>query len=278
MTRVVVVGGGIAGLTAALGVKRARPDVEVVVLEQSDRVGGKLRSADLAGHRIDVGAEAMLARRPEGLDLLALLGASEERIAPLTTAAGLWIGGQVRPIPTGTVLGVPGDLEAAAGVLSAATVDRMRAEAESDHPPITTDVSVGALVASRMGQEVVDRIVDPLLGGVYAGRAERISLRAAIPALAAELATRGGSLVQAARAVAARGRQASVEGPVFASVRGGMGRLPELLVARGGFDVRTSTAVREIRVGADGFVLLIGAVPIGEQLLADAVIVATPAA
>ncbi|MCW2529788.1 MAG: Protoporphyrinogen oxidase [Pseudonocardiales bacterium] len=278
MTRVVVVGGGIAGLAAALGVRKARPDVEVIVLEQADRVGGKLRSAELAGHRIDVGAEAMLARRPEGLDLLALLGASDERVSPLTTAAGLWIDGHIRPLPGGTVLGVPGDVEAGVGVLSEATLHRMRAEADRDEPPITQDVSVGALVASRMGQEVVDRIVDPLLGGVYAGRAEQISLRAAIPALAAELHTRGGSLLEAARSVAARGRAANVDGPVFASIHGGLGRLPELIVGRGDFSVRTSTAVREIRIGTDGFVLLVGSVPTGEQLIADAVIVATPPA
>ena len=277
--RVVVVGGGIAGLSAARAVSAARPEVEVIVFEQSAHVGGKLRSAELAGHIVDVGAEALLARRPEGVELLAGLGLDDERIAPLTTTAGLWVDGQLRPIPGGTFLGVPGDIDAVAqsGVLSEAALARLRAEDSEQFGPITADVSVGGLVAERLGQEVVDRLVDPLLGGVYAGRAEHISLRAAIPDLAAELARVGGSLVGAVRTVAQRARREQGDSPVFTSIAGGLGRIPQVLVERGTFLVRTSTAVQGITAAPDGFLLALGSRTDAEQLTAGAVIVATPA-
>ena len=278
--RVVVVGGGIAGLSAARFVSIARPDVEVILLEQSGMVGGKLRSDELAGYRIDVGAEAMLARRPEGVDLLDALGLADERISPLTTAAGLWIAGTRHPIPGGTLVGIPGDVDAVARseVLSAAGLERLRDDEGREHPVLDHDVSVGELIGARLGPEVVERIVDPLLGGVYAGRADQISLRAAVPALAAELARSPGSLLQAVRAVTRRSAASAAGGPVFASIVGGLGRLPEVIVGRSRFVVRTSAAVQAIARDREGFLLSLGSRADGEHLRADAVVVATPAA
>ncbi|MEP6852184.1 MAG: protoporphyrinogen oxidase [bacterium] len=278
--RVVVVGGGIAGLAAAERLGRARPDDEVVVLEAADRIGGKLRVNEVAGHPVDVGAEALLVRRPEGLVLARAAGLSDEVIRPLTTAASIWTG-RPHPIPGGTVLGIPGDVEAAtaSGLFSDATLRRLAAEREEHHPRLEQDVSVGDLVGERLGQEVVADLVDPLLGGVYAGRAGEISLQAAIPALAARLATEGGSLVAAAAALNEAGRAATPVGaPVFASLRGGLGRLPEQVATRGRFTVRTRATVRALsRRPGGGFVLAVGSRPDGETLEADALVLAVPA-
>ena len=315
---VAVVGGGVAGLAAALEVTRLRPDADVVVLEQAASVGGKLRSATLAGHPVDVGAEAMLARRPEGLELIDAAGLSDARVSPLTSSARVWSPAGLRPIPTGTVMGVPGDLIAAraSGLFSGATLDRLAAEENADFAPITEDIAVGRLVGQRFGPEVVDRLVDPLLGGVYAGRADRLSLRATVPGLADALSD-GGSLVRAARrvtaaaavpkpaapapapAAAARPETPTAPtvparsehpaappepianaapAPVFASVEGGLGRVPAALVARGSFRVQTSTAVRAVRRTPTGFMLAVGARPDGLELAADVVIIAAPAA
>src|SRR5215218_7545330 len=181
MSRVVVVGGGIAGLTAAylLGA-----DHEVVLLEASPSLGGKLRGADVAGVRVDVGAEAMLARRPEAVDLALEVGLPV--VHPATTASRIWSRGALRPLPR-SILGVPADLEslAASGILSAAGLDRARTERALASSTLDRDVSVGDLVAARLGDEVVDRLVEPLLGGVYAGRSRALSLRAAAPQIAA---------------------------------------------------------------------------------------------
>jgi oxygen-dependent protoporphyrinogen oxidase len=275
---VAVVGGGISGLAAAWFAAEA--GCTVTVLEASSRVGGKLRVEEVAGVPVDVGAEALLTARPEGVDLIASAGLAEQRIAPTTTSARVRAAGRNHPLPARTMLGIPSSVEALreSGALTEAGIAAVAAEPSREPlPPMVDDVSVGALVRTRLGDEVADRLVEPLLGGVYAGRADELSLRATMGALAARLES-GGSLVEAARAVTDVGTRAPAAGPVFASLRGGLGRLPIALVDAGRFAVRTGVTVRGIRRTPDGFALDCGAVPAPEVLEADAVIVAAPAA
>jgi protoporphyrinogen/coproporphyrinogen III oxidase len=280
-TRIVVVGGGISGLTAAYRVRAGLPDADVIVLEGSPELGGKLRLGSVAGVVVDVGAEAMLARRPEGIGLVGELGLQDDVIAPLTTSAQVRAGGAAHPLPARTMLGIPADVDAAraSGALTEQALGRIAAEPTADPiTPLEDDVAVGMLVRSRLGDEVADRLVEPLLGGVYAGRADELSLHATMPALGARLARDGGSLVRAARAVTDVGTHDPAVGPVFASLTGGIGSLPAALAASGRFAVRTSTTVRVIRRTPTGFALECGPVPEPELIEADAVIVATPAA
>ena len=279
--RVAVVGGGISGLAAADELARRLPDADVVVLEASPAVGGKLRVATVGGVQVDVGAEALLARRPEALELIRSLGLGDDVIAPVTTAASVRAGGTTHPLPARTMLGIPGDVEAvrSSGVLTDAALDRIAGERTSaPMPALTDDVAVGALVRERLGNEVTDRLVEPLLGGVYAGRADQLSLRATMPALADVLSRDGGSLVDAAAKVADAGSRATSDEPVFASLSGGVGRLPVALASSGRFAICTSTTVRELHRTPTGFRLVCGAVPEPEVLDVDAVVVATPAA
>ena len=278
MTHVVVVGGGIAGLAAAW--HAAVAGAAVTVIEAAPEVGGKLRVAQLAGQPVDVGAEALLTARPEGVALLTDAGLVDDRIDPITTSALVRAGGALHPLPARTMMGIPADLDAlrASGALSPAGVAAVEQEVEFPPlPPLDGDVAVGRLVRERLGAEVADRLVEPLLGGVYAGRADELSLRATMPRLADALGG-GGSLLAAARAVTDAGTRAHTAGPIFTSLRGGLGRLPGVLVERGGFEVRTSTTVRSIRRTRTGFALEVGAVPVAEVVTADAVVIAVPAA
>ncbi len=260
----VVVGGGVAGLVAARGLAAA--DRDVLLLEGSPQLGGKLRSAEVAGLTVDVGAEAMLARRPEGVALAAEIGAAVVHPTPATS--GVWSRGAIRAMPR-SLMGVPMDLDqlAASGVLSPEGLARARTETAA---PVDDDLSVGDLVASRLGDELVDRLVEPLLGGVYAGHARRISAAAAVPQLL-EMARRGGLLEQA-------GAVPVSTAPVFATLPGGMGRLPGLLQEGGGFEVRTSATVRALRRTTSGWALTVGPTTRPETVEADAVVLATPAA
>jgi len=275
-----VVGGGISGLAAALRVSTELPDAEVLLLEASPIIGGKLRVADVGGVQVDVGAEALLAARPEGVGLIRELGLDGELITPLTTAAQLRVGGARHPLPARTMFGIPADLDSAraSGALTEGALDRIAAEPAADPmAPLADDVAVGELVRARLGNEVVDRLVEPLLGGVYAGRADELSMRATMPSLASRLERDGGSLVAAARSVTDVGTRGPASGPMFASLSGGMGTLPAAVARTGRFAVRTSTTVRGMRRVPGGFELVCGAVPDEETMLADAVVVATPA-
>jgi oxygen-dependent protoporphyrinogen oxidase len=226
--RVVVVGGGIAGLAAAhrLLARGAR----VTLLEAGPRLGGKLHAGELAGVPADLGAEALLARRPEAVDLARAVGLGEALQPVAAGGAAVWTRGRLRPLPGGQVMGVPGDLArlAAAEVLSPEGLARVGREAELPPAEPGEDVAIGAFVAERLGAEVTDRLVEPLLGGVYAGDAYRLSMRAAVPQLFAALRTEG-TLLGAARAVQSRGAAAAAGAagtPVFMGIEGGVGRLP----------------------------------------------------
>lgn len=260
--RIVVVGAGIGGLSAAWFAQRERPDAQVTVLEGSPRVGGKLASAQVAGHTVDVGAESILARRPEALDLIDALGATDHVVHPAALGAGVWTRGAVRRLPP-TVLGIPADEEALAeSGLLAGTLDSRILDAPSE------DVAVGPYVADRLGTEVLDRLVEPLLGGVYAGLPETLSLRAAAP----QIAALGQDLLAGARRQVETARSA---GPVFAGLEGGVAGLAELLAAR--LDVRARCTVRQVRQAGDGWIVSAGPVGDVHEFEADAVILAVPA-
>ena len=277
--RLVVVGAGITGLAAAFEWRRRHPDDEIVVLEAGDRVGGKLHRVELAGHWYDTGPEAVLARVPEAVRLIEDLGLGDRLVAPATTQASVVLPDGRHPLPAGTVLGVPASADGLDGILTPGGVARVRAEASL--PPLTLDgdVSVGSLLRERLGDEVVDRLVEPLLGGVYAGRADQLSLTATMPALAAELPATGSVLAAAAAARDAGARsRGDADGPVFATVVDGIGVLPEALVAASRAVVRLRTPAHGLRRTAAGFELSVGPAAAPERLTADVVLVTAPAA
>ena len=298
-SRVLIVGGGISGLACAWELSRALPEATITLLDAGDRPGGKLRREPVAGVALDVGAESMLARRPEALDLITELGLGTGVVHPVTTSASVWSRGDLHPLPRGTLMGIPSPASSALGILSADEVARAEDEQPWDADALD-DVSVGDYVAARLGDAVVDRLVEPLLGGVYAGRARLLSLRACLPQVY-EAARRGQSLTEAAAAAAASagaspGASAGVAvtgtavpdpadrvepAPVFAGLDGGVGRLAEVLtetLRTRGVTVRSGTIVRELHRAADGWSVVVGPRPRPERLQADAVVLATPAA
>lgn len=277
MPRVAVVGGGVTGLTAAYRLRESLgPSAEIVLVDGAHRLGGKVHTAELAGCPFDVGAEAFLVRRPEVLRLADALGISNDVVHPGGASATVRAGGRTRPLPAGTVMGVPASVESVRDVLSAAGL--AAAQAEATLAPLRlggADVPVGKLLRERVGDEVVDRLVEPLLGGVYAGSADVLGLRATIPALAAALDAGAESVTAAATAaLPTGGGQARA---VFGAFRGGYRLLVDRLAARAGADVRLGLPVRSLRPTALGWRLEIGSAPNPQPLDADAVVLAVPA-
>ncbi|GAA2389095.1 MULTISPECIES: protoporphyrinogen oxidase [Streptomyces] len=272
--RVVVIGGGIAGLAAAHRLLVGGRDV--TVLEASDRVGGKLLPGRIAGVRVDLGAESMLARRPEAVALAREVGLAERLQPPATVTASIWTRGALRPMPKGHVMGVPGTASTLSGLLSQEGLARIERDADLPRTEVGDDVAVGTYVAARLGREVVDRLVEPLLGGVYAGDAYRISLRSAVPQLYQAARTHD-SLTEAVRGIQAAAAARQQTGPVFMGIEGGVGQLPLAVAAsvraRGG-EIVTGAPVTELRrEGPTGWRVVAG----DRVLRADAVVVAVPA-
>jgi oxygen-dependent protoporphyrinogen oxidase len=259
---VVVVGGGVSGLAAAHFLLEGG-GVRVTVLESSSRLGGKLYADEIAGVPVDLGAESMLARRPEAVELARAVGLADDLEPPATAGASLWTRGRLRPMPKGHVMGVPGDLGplAATGVLSPAGLARLPLDHVLPRTRVGDDVTVGGFVSARLGHEVVDRLVEPLLGGVYAGNAYEISLRAAVPQLFEVARSGRRSLIEGVRDLQRRGAaKQQAAAPVFAGIRGGIGRLP-LAVAdacrAAGAVIETGTTVRELKRTAGGWRLVV---------------------
>ncbi len=276
--RVAIIGAGISGLTAAWALVREDPGLEVVVFDASDRVGGKLRGETVAGVRVDVGAEAMLARRPEGTDLVRELGLGDQLVHPTASAASIWTRDALHPMPRGPLMGIPSGPAAVAGLLTAEEAARVEQERTATHQPVTEDLSVGELVEQRVGAPVVDRLVEPLLGGVYAGHARNLSAQATVPAVF-EAARAGESLTE--RAARSAAPATSTPSPVFAGLPGGMARVPERLgqvLTESGVQIHSGRIVRQIRPHDGGWQLTTGPTPDPRTTTTDAVIVAVPAA
>ena len=239
--RTVVIGAGITGLTAAFTLTTSRPDVEVVVLEADGRVGGKILTTPFAGRPVDCGADAFLARVPEARELCAELGLDGTLTSPTRTSALVWVDGALHPLPGGLVLGVPTDPAQLADCrfLSDDAVARLESDiartewidrAGGPDPDGTDDLSVGELVRARLGDEIHEKLVSPLLSGVNAGDADRLSLAAGAAQLAVA-ARRGPSLVGGLRALAAAST-VDPRSPVFHGIPVGTQTLTDLLLAR----------------------------------------------
>jgi oxygen-dependent protoporphyrinogen oxidase len=226
-----------------------------------------------------VGTEAFLVRRPEAAELITELGLADDVVHPTGAAASIRAAGQVRPIPAHTLMGVPASAEAVRAVLSEEGFRRV--EAEPTLPPIHlegADVAVGALLRERFGPEVGDRLVGPLLGGVYAGRPDSLGLRATMPQLATALDSGIGSLLAAAATtMPAPPQPRAKRPPVFGTLTGGLAGLVERLAQVAAVDVRLGLPVRALVWRELGWRLEIGSAASPEFLDVDGVVLAVPA-
>lgn len=267
--RVVVVGGGVAGLTTAYRLLKDDPSLGVTVLEASGSAGGKLATSQVGDLELESGPDAFVARKPWAVDLCRELGL--ELAEPQARKAYAWTDTGLVPLPA-SALGIPFDVDELARWPGLSRGGRARALADlvrKARPP-GDDESVGSLVRRRMGDEVAERLTGPLLGGLFAGDLDRLSVRATFPELA-RWERDFDSLIRGAKAAI---KSATDAGPMFLRPRQGVARLPAaLLDAIGAERVATDAPAIAMERSCDAYSVVAGA----GAFDAEAVVLATPA-
>ncbi|MDO4911400.1 MAG: protoporphyrinogen oxidase [Corynebacterium sp.] len=254
--RVAIIGAGLAGLVAAYELRNV---AAVTVFEAEDRIGGKLRTVPFKAGPVDMGAEAYLARREDATEFIQQLGLGDSLRYPSGLPSAVYAEGALHSMPRGTLMGIPAKGETVEGICSAETVARIAAEGSAE--PISwtpgQDMSVGALVRSRYGDEVVEKLVDPLLGGVYSCLADDLSVRATVPKLAKALdeAAQAGEPVTLSGAVASVVAGFSTEAasgnggtrPVFATFATGYHEFYDALAEQSGAEIYVDSFISSIK-------------------------------
>lgn len=292
---IAVIGGGVTGLSAAhtLLRSRSRSDADlplrsdglpsrsdehlaprVTLVEADGRLGGKIRSEPIASQRIDVGAESLMARAPAAIELCRELGLERELIAAQQTTTAVWTRGGLRELPPGILSGLPDGVGPVlrSRILSPAGLARAALDLLLPRCDWRGDESVGAIVRRRLGSQALDRLIDPLLGTIYAADCDDLSARATAPQID-RLARAHRSLICGLRSVEP---PPSCGGPLFVTLPGGLERIVDRL--------REPIEAAELRLGArpgplertaDGRYAL--SLSDGSELRVDGVLIATPA-
>jgi oxygen-dependent protoporphyrinogen oxidase len=253
MKRVIVVGGGISGLSSAHAVLRLDPGAQVTLLEQAPRVGGNIVTVREGGCVIDGGPDSWVASKPHTTALAKTLGLEGELIGtiPENRRSLIAWGDDLHPLPEGFVLGVPTSimpiiktrlfsLQAKARMAMEPFIPRRKSEGEDD------DESIDSFVRRRLGAEVAERLVAPLLGGIYGGDAGALSMRATLPQFV-EMEAKHGSLIHAMKGAHGGGGKGGAKPSMFTSLRTGLGTLVDRLTSSIGED-RIKTGARVARV------------------------------
>ena len=275
--RVVIVGGGISGLATAHYLRRRLgAGAQLTLVEGASQLGGKVAARRIGRHLVDTGPDAILVRSPGTRALLEDLGLTDQLVAPGVQGAYVWSRGRLCRLPPGTLFGVPDRLVPLIRSRLLSPLGLARAAFDLVLPrsrPVSDDPSVADLVRPRLGLQVSERLVEPLLGGVHAGLASELSAGSTAPEIAA-LARGNRSLYLGLRRLR-RGAPRVSGGPVLVTVNGGLGRFVEALSApMADDDVRLgSSASRVTRIEAGYQVDLVD----GRSIAADAVVLATPA-
>ncbi len=275
--RVAVVGGGVTGLTAALRVARRSGDAEVTLFDKNAQLGGEILTERVSGFLIEAGADSFLTRKPRGIELCEELGLAGRLIARRAEHAGAFVkhGGRLHPLPEGLTGMIPTRVDSLAESTLLSPEGRAAIAHERTVPAPTdpAEESIAEFVTRCFGREVYERIVEPLMAGIYGGDGERLSVDATFPQLK-EFESRFGSVVRGLEA--SRKGTAVEDPPPFVSFADGMGEMIEQLASRlGGGAIRRGVEVIAVEPRAgDGFTLVLDA---GATMTADAVILATPA-
>jgi len=281
---VLIVGGGIAGLSAAYGLAESAAardsPIQCTLIEAEPRLGGKILTEQVSGFVIEGGPDSFLSQKPWGLELCRRLGLADRVIGTNRDRRKTYVysKGRLEELPEGLALGVPTKLGPflKSGLLSWRGKLRLATELLIPRRSSRGDESLGAFFRRRLGEEALERIIEPLMTGIYAGDADSLSIQATFPRFP-EMERQAGSIVRALLGSWRRHRGEGPSGSPFVTLQGGLSEMVQALTARlGRLSVLAGYRVRAVRVSGPprGYEVVIeGAAP----LAADALVLATPA-
>lgn len=271
MDRIVIIGGGISGLSLAFFLKRARPSIDITVLEAEDRPGGKIWSDRRDGFLCESGVNGFLDNRPKTLELASLLSLNPLRSNDNARKRFVFSGGKLRLIPESPIAFLTSDLLSLKG--------RVRVLCEPFQPVGSNDESLASFAIRRLGREAYEKLIDPMASGIYAGDPENLSLKSCFPRVY-NLEREYGSLIKGMiklQKKAKREGKASVgpgPGGNLTSFRSGMGTLIDALKDEVGEGLKSKSKVVSILKGKGVYNVI---TEDGKEIESDVVVIATPA-
>ena len=279
--RVIVIGGGITGLTAAYRLQQASKrdslNLNVQLLEASHRLGGKIQTEERDGFTIERGPDSFLARKESAARLATDVGLSEELIPNGTGQSYILVNNKLHPMPSGSYMGIPTRIRPFLFSGLFTPLGKMRAAMDmvQSSKPVEGDQSLGLFFRRRLGNQVVENLIEPLLSGIYAGSIDELSLQATFPHFY-ELEQEYGSLIKGLRKTTSiKARKKGEKKPsMFLTLRHGLQSLVDAIEGQLEEDtIKTQIQVDHIEKKADHYHLMLSDGTLEE---ADAIIIATP--
>lgn len=259
MSRVAVIGGGLTGLATAYYLGQAKPDRQIDVFEEEHRFGGKIKTKRVDGYVVEVGPDSYLARKQAMTDLINELGLGDTLVTNATGQAFIYDRGNMFPLPGGAIVGIPTEFIPFAKSTLLSWPGKFRAMQDFFKSPYPTegDVSIGDFFKYHLGREMMDKLIEPLLSGIYGGDIYELSLDATFPEFHS-LERKHGNMVKGMFAARKQRVAANVKpSGQFRQLTGGLESIIDALVAQmpANVTLHKSTPVTSIEKVKDGYVL-----------------------
>ncbi|MBF7016754.1 protoporphyrinogen oxidase [Staphylococcus durrellii] len=180
---VAIIGAGITGLSSAYFIKKQNPSIDVTIYEATDRAGGKIQTYRKDGYTIELGPESYLGRKKIMTEIAEEIGLKDDLITNKTGQSYIYAKDKLYPIPGGSIMGIPTDIKPFVSTKLISVKGKIRASLDLIKKPtkMSEDISVGAFFRDRLGDEVLENLIEPLMGGIYGTNIDDLSLMSTFP-------------------------------------------------------------------------------------------------
>jgi len=278
---VAIIGAGITGLSSAYFIKKQNPNIDVTIYEATDRAGGKIQTYRKDGYTIELGPESYLGRKKIMTDVAEDIGLKDDLITNQTGQSYIYAKNKLYPIPGGSIMGIPTDIKPFISTKLISLKGKLRAGLDLIKKPtkMDEDISVGAFFRDRLGDEVLENLIEPLMGGIYGTNIDDLSLMSTFPQFK-EREEQFGSLIKGMKhekEQRMKQRQLYPGAPKgqFKQFRHGLSSFIEALVEyveKLGVNIQYNTPIDDVIVSQQKYELVIGE----NDKTYDGIIIATP--